>query len=102
MKVCAAQILRLVGLGQHPQGYRLQANTVASFGSEPLSSGVLALVGLVQSGPRFAGATGTEIIASGPARWSPLNGVGLLGSNPQGAASSGLLNQNPDGMCSSA
>jgi hypothetical protein len=47
--------------------YGLQAKTVASLGSEPLSSGVLAMVGLVQSGPRFAGATGTEIIASNAA-----------------------------------
>src|ERR1700722_4689922 len=73
----------------------LQANTVGSSGSKPLSSGPVARVGLVQSGPRPAGSTGTEIIASGPALCSPLNGVGLLTSNPQGCASFGLLNQKP-------
>jgi len=51
--------------------------------------------GETQSGPRFVAATGIEIIASGPARCSPLNGVGLFTSNPQDLASSGLLNQNP-------
>src|SRR3954447_21710600 len=76
---------------QSDQG--LQAKTVASLGSVPLSSVVLP-VGLVQSGPSPAGATGSEIIANGPAWCSPLNGVGLLTSKPHGAASSGLLNQN--------
>ena len=79
--------------------YGLQANAVKSFGSAPLSSGPVRLVGLVQSGPRSAGSTGAEIIASGPALCSPLNGVGLLASNPQAVASFGLLNQNPDGTC---
>ncbi len=51
--------------------------------------------GETQSGPRFVAATGIEIIASGPALCSPLNGVGLVTSKPHGAASSGLLNQNP-------
>ena len=51
--------------------------------------------GDVQSGPRFAGATGSDIIASGPALCSPLKGVGLEASNPHGTASWGLLNQNP-------
>jgi hypothetical protein len=52
-------------------------------------------VGDVQRGPRFAGGTGNEIIAKGPALCSPLNGVGLEALNPQGTASCGLLNQNP-------
>src|ERR1700722_1791225 len=73
----------------------LQASTVESFGSAPLSSGSVRPVGLVQSGPRFAGSTGAEIIASGPALCSPLNGVGLVTSKPQAAASFGLLNQKP-------
>jgi hypothetical protein len=40
-------------------------------------------------------ASGREIIASGPALCSPLNGVGFVTSNPQLCASFGLLNQNP-------
>jgi hypothetical protein len=51
--------------------------------------------GETQSGPRFVAATGIEIIASGPAWCSPLNGVGVLTSKPQDAASLGMLNQNP-------
>ena len=52
-------------------------------------------VGDVQRGPRFAGGTGSEIIASGPALCSPLNGVGFVTSNPHAAASLGSLNQKP-------
>ena len=51
--------------------------------------------GETQSGPRFVAATGIEIIASGPALCSPLNGVGVATLKPQGAASLGMLNQKP-------
>jgi hypothetical protein len=49
------------------QAYGLQANLVGSLGSTPESAAVASPVGLEQSGPRLFGATGSEIIASGPA-----------------------------------
>src|SRR4051812_13855086 len=64
-----------------------------SQGSFDVSPGS-APVGLVHSGPR-PDAAGVDIIANGPALCSPLNGVGFVTSKPQGAASSGLLNQKP-------
>ena len=42
-------------------------------------------------------ASGTLIMALGPAFCSPLNGIGLVMSNPHGAASSGIIEPNPDG-----
>ena len=51
--------------------------------------------GSLHSGPRPDAASGTLIIATGPALCSPLNGVKFFGSKLQAAASSGLLNQNP-------
>ncbi len=53
------------------------------------------VLGLVQRGPSLVVELGRLINANGPALCSPLNGVGLLGSNPQFFASSGLLNQKP-------
>src|SRR5216684_5929134 len=55
------------------------------------------LFGLVQSGPRSVCASGTLIIATGPALCSPLNGVGCVTSKVQPflLASFGSLNQNP-------
>ena len=50
-------------------------------------------MGLRHSGPRPVVALGTLIIALGPAFCVPLNGV--VPVNPHGAASAGLLNQNP-------
>ena len=47
--------------------YGLQANLVGSLGSTPKFAAVASPVGLEQSGPRLFGATGSEIIASGPA-----------------------------------
>jgi hypothetical protein len=49
------------------KAYGLQANLVGSLGSTPESAAAASLVGLEQSGPRLFGATGSEIIASGPA-----------------------------------
>src|SRR5215468_5668739 len=76
--------------------------------SSPLSSagsrqrvqvaGVVELFGSVQSGPNPVLASGTLSMAKGPALCSPLNGVGLVGSNwhvGRAAASSGLSNQKP-------
>ena len=73
--------------------YGLQTN-VRPVGSLAASSSDT-FVGEVQRGPRFAGGIGSDIIASGPALCSPLNGVGLFALNPHGTASCGLLNQNP-------
>src|SRR5277367_3696720 len=52
-------------------------------------------LGLVHSGPRLVLASGTLIIATGPALCSPLNGVGWVESNPHFDAVFGLLNQKP-------
>src|SRR6516164_1881698 len=57
--------------------------------------GFVPVLGFVHNGPRFVVALGTLIIAFGPASCSPLNGVGLVTSKPQAAASSGWLNQKP-------
>ena len=43
------------------------------------------MLGLVHSGPNLVVAFGTLIMATGPALCSPLNGVGLVTSNPQAA-----------------
>src|SRR5690349_19251350 len=53
------------------------------------------LLGLVHSGPRLVVASGTLIMATGPALCSPLNGVGWVGSKPHFLAELGLLNQKP-------
>src|SRR5690348_14116207 len=53
------------------------------------------LLGLVHSGPNSVCELGTDIMAFGPARCSPLNGVICVGLNTQATASAGLLNQNP-------
>src|SRR5215469_4373877 len=61
-------------------------------------AGVEELFGFVQSGPNPVLASGTLIMANGPALCSPLNGVGLVGSKWQlgsAAASCGLSNQKP-------
>src|SRR6516164_2315532 len=53
------------------------------------------ICGFEHKGPRPVVPSGTLIIASGPAFWSPLNGVRLVGSKPHAAASCGLSNQKP-------
>src|SRR5262252_9357318 len=58
-------------------------------------AGWVEVLGLRHNGPNPVVALGTLIIAFGPARCSPLNGVGLVGSKPHALASLGLLNQNP-------
>lgn len=58
-------------------------------------AGLVERSGLAQSGPRPVSASGTLIIAKGPARCSPMHGVGLVASKPHAAASCGLLNQTP-------
>ena len=49
----------------------------------------------VSNGPWPVVESGRLIMAFGPALCSELNGVGLVGSKPHAAASSGLSNQNP-------
>src|SRR6516225_6286245 len=72
-----------------PLPVTLRGNCSGDYGLQSVCDGSCANwssvtpVGAVQRGPRFAGGTGDEIMAKGPALCSPLNGVGLETSNPQ-------------------
>src|SRR5689334_1524738 len=72
---------------------RLLSGAAIAYGWQ--RAGVTERSGLLHSGPRLVVASGRLIIASGPARCSPLKGVGWVTSKPQAAASCGLLNQKP-------